>query len=90
MFFLNANQLKAQHRFDKVSLGIGVGLDYGGIGGSLLYYPHQNFGLFAGVGYSLTSAGVIAGTKLRLISEKYVLSPYLIWYVWYQYSNCNI
>lgn len=79
-----ANQLKAkelfslQNRFDQISIGIGFGLDYGGIGGNILYYPHKNLGIFGGLGYAFADLGVNAGAKVRLISEKYILSPYLI------------
>ena len=55
---------------DKVSLGLGLGLDYGGIGGNLLVYPQENFGLFGGVGYAIAGAGYNVGAKIRFLSEK--------------------
>ncbi len=36
---------------DVVAIGLGVGLDYGGIGVNLTVYPQKNIGLFAGIGY---------------------------------------
>ncbi len=55
---------------DKTSLGIGIGLDYGGIGGNLLYYPHKNVGVFAGVGHALAGLGYNIGVKARLLPSK--------------------
>lgn len=65
---------------DKISLGIGMGLDYGGIiGGNLTVYPHRNIGLFGGVGYALTGMGYNIGTKIRFIKEnsESVVHPYI-------------
>lgn len=57
-----------------------MGLDFGGFRGSLLYYPHKNIGVFAGVGYSLIGVGYNAGVKLRLLSKKptYRVNPYFM------------
>jgi hypothetical protein len=65
---------------DKTSLGIGFGMDYGGIGGNLLVYPQNNIGLFAGVGYAFAGVGYNLGVKLRLITEKHTsgVSAYLV------------
>ena len=53
---------------DKTSLGIGLGLDYGGIGGNVLYYPHRNIGLFGGLGFAIAGIGINVGTKIRFLS----------------------
>jgi hypothetical protein len=55
---------------DKVSIGIGAGLDFGGFGGNIIYYPIQNVGLFGGVGYALAGAGYNVGLKFRYIPDK--------------------
>lgn len=55
---------------EKVSLGIGAGLDFGGFGGNLLVYPQKNIGFFGGFGYALAGAGYNVGTKVRFLSEK--------------------
>lgn len=68
--------LKAQNiksfsgQTDSFSLGIGVGLDLGGLGGNILYYPNKNFGLFAGIGYAIAGVGYNIGAKYRLLSQK--------------------
>ena len=51
---------------DKKALGIGVGLDYGGIGANVTVYPHKNFGLFASIGYAAIQLGYNVGVKARL------------------------
>lgn len=52
---------------DIISLGLGIGLDYGGFGVNALYCPHENLGLYAGLGYALAGTGVNAGMKLRFV-----------------------
>ena len=52
--------------FDKTSIGLGLGLDYGGFGGNLLYYPQKNIGLFCGIGYNLVKVGFNLGIKSRI------------------------
>jgi hypothetical protein len=64
---------------DIVSLGLGLGFDYGGIGASLLYYPQKNIGLFFGGGYAIAGFGYNAGLKLKLSNEKpTVVSPFIM------------
>ncbi|MCP4311140.1 MAG: hypothetical protein GY790_07760 [Bacteroidetes bacterium] len=55
---------------DKISIGLGVGLDYGGIGGNLSFYPVQSLGIFGGAGYALAGVGVNGGLKYRYIPKK--------------------
>jgi hypothetical protein len=52
--------------FDKLSVGLGIGQDYGGFGGNILYYPQRNFGLFCGLGYNLAGVGYNLGIKSRI------------------------
>jgi hypothetical protein len=56
----------AKYNIDRVSLGVGVGIDYGGIGGNLLLYPLQDVGIFGGAGYAFIGIGYNVGLKLRL------------------------
>jgi hypothetical protein len=46
-------------------LGLGMGLDYGGLGAKLEIMPTRHLGLFAGVGYDLLSVGWNAGASLN-------------------------
>ncbi|MES1181739.1 MAG: hypothetical protein ABUL44_02995, partial [Flavobacterium sp.] len=49
------------------SFGLGLGLDYGGIGCNVLTYPGQHIGIFGGVGYALAGIGTNGGIKLRIV-----------------------
>lgn len=63
---------------DKVSLGLGMGFDYGGFGANLVYFPNKNFGLFAGGGYALGGLGVNGGMKIRFNADQAnKIKPYL-------------
>jgi hypothetical protein len=55
---------------DKISIGLGMGLDYGGFGGNILFYPAPKIGLFAGLGYPLAGVGYNVGVKFRLLTKK--------------------
>jgi hypothetical protein len=53
--------------YDAISAGLGFGLDYGGIGGNILFFPAKNVGVFAGAGYALAGLGFNAGVKVRSV-----------------------
>lgn len=55
---------------DQLALGVGLGLDFGGLGGNLLVCPGKNIGFFLGVGYAFVKAGFNAGMKVRFIPPK--------------------
>ncbi|RPH28087.1 MAG: hypothetical protein EHM93_19005 [Bacteroidales bacterium] len=64
---------------DKLSIGLGMGLDYGGFGGNLVVYPGKNLGLFAGAGYNLLGLGFNGGLKIRFNGESAnKIKPYLL------------
>ncbi|MBN1819921.1 MAG: hypothetical protein JXR31_17120 [Prolixibacteraceae bacterium] len=78
---LNAqNKKSAIFKNDKSSLGIGIGLDHGGIGGNLTLYPTKNIGVFGGFGYAFAGVGYNAGVKLRFVSDnpKSGYVPYIV------------
>lgn len=58
---------------DKITYGLGLGFDYGGIGLNILYYPQKNIGLWASGGTVITGLGYNLGLKCRFF-PKYVLS----------------
>ncbi len=62
---------------DRFSLGLGFGLDFGGIGTNILLYPQKNIGLFGGVGYALAGVGLNGGIKIRFMPHKR-LDPYIL------------
>ena len=63
--------------FDKVSIGVGVGIDYGGYGANLLVYPQKNIGFFVGAGYAFAGIGTNVGIKIRHIKTTSKIRPYL-------------
>jgi hypothetical protein len=67
--------------YDKTSFGLGLGMDYGGIGGNILVCPLKNIGVFIGGGYAFAGFGYNAGIKLRTVpkSERTYLSVYGLW-----------
>ena len=75
-FAIAASSVRAQETItsvresDKVSIGLGFGLDYGGFGGNIVFYPAPKIGLFAGLGYPLAGVGYNVGAKLRLLTPK--------------------
>jgi hypothetical protein len=50
--------------------GIGIGLDYGGIGGRLTLLPSKNLGVFFGGGYAFAGFGYNAGLNFRATPDK--------------------
>lgn len=54
---------------EKVNFGLGLGLDYGGLGLNLTGYITDNFGLFAGLGYNFVDAGFNGGLKYRFLPK---------------------
>ena len=55
------------------SLGLGFGLDYGGIGGRATFHPSPSFGVFGAVGYALAGMGFNAGLQYRISPEKRIV-----------------
>jgi hypothetical protein len=72
--------VKGKITVEKISAGLGLGMDYGGIGGNLLVYPQKNVGLFGGVGYAIAGVGFNAGLKYRFLPKKpnAALAPYIL------------
>lgn len=66
-----------ERKADKVSLGFGLGLDYGGIGGNITAYPVKNIGLFVGVGSNIIGLGYNVGAKFRYVEPSSILSPFV-------------
>lgn len=60
----------------KIVVGIGMGIDHGGIVGVKLSSPIYYVSLFAGVGYNLLEAGFNVGIVVRLFPKK-IFTPTL-------------
>ncbi|WP_163379473.1 hypothetical protein [Cyclobacterium sp. SYSU L10401] len=66
-------QLYSQHissKEGKSSLGLGIGLPYGGIGTQVGYNTSDQVNVFLGLGYNLVGVGVNGGLKLIIPSKK--------------------
>jgi hypothetical protein len=79
ILFFGIYDIKAQYdtlvvplKYDVITLGPGMGFDYGGFGFSMTVYPQKNIGLFAGGGYALAGFGFNAGLKIRFVSDQSV------------------
>jgi hypothetical protein len=59
-----------------INLGVGLGLDYGGIGGKLTFVPTPMIGIFGSIGYNLDGAGYNGGVIFRILPEATVC-PYV-------------
>lgn len=71
VMFLMTMTTFAQEKKD-VTIGLGLGTEFGGIGGKLAVYPHETIGLFAGVGTMIAGPGFNAGIQLLLPSDSRV------------------
>lgn len=61
---------------NNVYMGLGLGLDYGGMGAKIEYLPVENIGVFAGLGYNLETAGWNVGASYKLwASERLSINP---------------
>lgn len=65
---LNAQHLSSSK--NSSSLGLGLGLPYGGLGMKLAYNTADQVTLFGALGYNMVGIGVNAGIQLSLPSEK--------------------
>lgn len=65
---------------ENLTFGIGIGFDYGGIGGNIIFYPQRNIGLFLGLGYPYAGFGYNVGLKLRLMPKAKInnITPYFM------------
>ena len=53
----------------KIHIGLGFGMEYGGIGPRVEYLPVKYVGIFGGAGYNFQSIGVNAGVALRPLPD---------------------
>lgn len=66
----SSKQVRRLPQSDVVSLGLGIGLDHGGIGANLTIYPQQNIGVFGGIGYAGVGMGYNGGVKARIFFNR--------------------
>ena len=62
-------------------LGIGCGLDYGGIfGGKIEYLPVKQVGLFGGAGFNLLSLGWNVGGTFKMLPQNRISPNFMVFY----------
>jgi hypothetical protein len=64
----------------KFNIGLGIGLDYGGIGGRITFTPIKQVGIFAGVGYPLVDFGYNVGAQGRFLPDGRVCPTFAVMY----------
>ncbi|MBI5219482.1 MAG: hypothetical protein HY958_11180 [Bacteroidia bacterium] len=64
----------------RVSIGIGVGFDQGGIGGRWSIKPISRFSVFVGAGYNLAGVGANAGTSLFFVPKQQIQPFFTVMY----------
>lgn len=64
----------------KSNVGLGIGLDYGGIGGRLTFLPVKRLALFAGIGYALVDFGYNLGAQFRIIPDNKICPTFGVMY----------
>jgi len=69
IMFIASTRAIAQNE-QKTLLGIGAGLDYGGLGIKAEFQPIRHLGAFAGFGYNFASAAYNAGLSFKLLPGK--------------------
>jgi len=52
-----------------ISAGVGIGLDFGGIGGRLTFAPVKNLALFGAIGYNFNGPGYNGGLIVRILPD---------------------
>jgi hypothetical protein len=67
---LNAqDSTKCNIQQDKIAIGMGMGIDYGGFGYNIIAYPYKKIGFFAGGGFALVGLSYNVGIKVRFLSS---------------------
>jgi hypothetical protein len=66
-----------KQEFHKFSIGLGGGLDYGGLGTRVTFAPIKRVFVFGSVGYNLVGAGYNVGAGFKFLPEKR-FSPYAV------------
>ncbi len=87
IILLTVNNLYAQENAtqgkignENLYIGIGLGLDYGGVGFKLEYQPIKQLGIFGGLGYNLYSAGPNIGCTYKILPNSRACPNILAFY----------
>jgi hypothetical protein len=69
-----------EERGPYANLGVGIGLDYGGVGARLSVLPLRAVALFGAVGYNFNGAGFNGGVSFQLLPKKRVTPTLKVMY----------
>jgi len=70
LLFMFITQHASAQENNQVYLGLGIGLDYGGIGAKVEYLPIKNVGVFGSLGYNLLNVGWNVGATYKIMPDK--------------------
>lgn len=73
-YYTSTPLVRKDEHFEKASIGLGIGLDHGGIGFQAAMYPLKSVGIFLGVGYAFAGVGVNTGLKFREYDPRKVVN----------------
>lgn len=62
-------QSSSVHEFQRAYFGMGIGLDYGGLGVKGEFLPIKYVGIFAGAGYNIAKIGFNAGVSFKVLPD---------------------
>lgn len=68
-YFISGPKPRKDQFFEKTTIGVGMGLDHGGVGFQAAIYPIKEVGVFVGAGYAIAGMGLNTGLKLRAYDE---------------------
>lgn len=75
--FAQKNKVALNDQYSKFHLGLGAGMDYGGIGFKAEYLPIKYLGIFGAIGYNFKDPGVNASVQFRPLPDA-KFEPFLI------------
>ncbi len=85
--FSQTNSQKDAIFSEHASCGLGYGLEYGKIGGHIIFYPQRNVGIFFSLGSATIDVAWEVGLKLKILPNTYnLISPYLIGMYGYNFT----
>lgn len=79
-FAQNYTRYDIPEQESKVNIGLGIGIDYGGLGARITFLPVKRLALFAAAGYAFVDFGYNLGAQLRIVPDKKICPTFGIMY----------
>lgn len=80
LLFMFLAQYSFAQENNQIYLGLGLGLDYGGIGAKIEYLPIKNVGVFGSLGYNFLNVGWNVGATYKIMPDKKVSINPMVFY----------